>query len=129
MAQGSADRHAVWFGDIADAGLLAAIHVERAALIVIAVDDPDTALKVMAYVSRACPQVPVIVRTRDLETSSRLLAAGAAHAYPETIESSLRLGATALKMLNVQTDLIDAMVQDVRDRGYQPVLDSQASKT
>ncbi len=129
VAQGSADRHAVWFGDIADAGLLAAIHVERAALIVIAVDDPDTALKVMAYVSRACPQVPVIVRTRDLETSSRLLAAGAAHAYPETIESSLRLGATALKMLNVQTDLIDAMVQDVRDRGYQPVLDSQASKT
>ena len=125
VAQGSADRHAVWFGDIADAGLLASIHVERAALIVIAVDDPDTAMKVMAYVSRTCPQVPVIVRTRDLETSSRLLAAGAAHAYPETIESSLRLGATALKMLNVQADLIDEMVQDVRDRGYQPILDGE----
>lgn len=129
VAQGSVDRHAVWFGDIADAGLLASIHVERAALIVIAVDDPDAAMKVMAYVSRTCPQVPVVVRTRDLETSSRLLAAGAAHAYPETIESSLRLGATALKLLNVRTDLIDKRVQDVRDRGYLPAMDGEANES
>ncbi|MEO8164814.1 MAG: NAD-binding protein, partial [Betaproteobacteria bacterium] len=118
----------VWFGDIADPGLLSAIHVERAALVVIAVDRPDTALNAMSYINRTCPQVPVIVRAQDLEASTRLLAAGAAHAYPETIESSLRLGATALRMLNVAADEIDEMVQDVRDRGYQPVLDNEAGK-
>ncbi|MBL0141981.1 MAG: cation:proton antiporter [Betaproteobacteria bacterium] len=128
VAQGRADRHAVWFGDIADPGLLSAIHVERAALVVIAVDRPETALGAMSYINRTCPQVPVIVRARDLETSTRLLAAGAAHAYPEAIESSLRLGATALKMLNVRSDEIDEMVQGVRDRGYQPVLDNETGK-
>lgn len=127
VAQGSTDRHAVWFGDIADPALLSAIHIERAALVVIAVDSPDTALAAMSYIKRTCPQVPVIVRARDLETSTRLLAAGAAHAYPETIEASLRLGAMALEMLDVATIEIDEMVQDVRDRGYQPVKDGNAS--
>ncbi|HET9032858.1 MAG TPA: cation:proton antiporter [Dokdonella sp.] len=129
VSQGSADHHAVWFGDIADPGLLSAIHVERAALVVIAVDNPDTALAAMSYIKRTCPQVPVIVRARDLETSTRLLAAGAVHAYPETIESSLRLGATALKILNVASDEIEVMVQDVRDRDYQPVLDNESGKS
>lgn len=128
VAQGRADRHSVWLGDIADPGLLSTIHVERAALVVIAVDRPDTALDAMSYINRTCPQVPVIVRARDLETSTRLLAAGAVHAYPETIESSLRLGASALEILNVAADEIDEMVQDVRDRGYQPVMDTETSK-
>ena len=97
-------------------------------MIVIAVDRPDTALGALSYINRTCPQVPVIVRARDLETSSRLLAAGAAHAYPETIESSLRLGATALQMLNIAVDEIDAIVQGVRDRGYQPVVENEAGK-
>lgn len=123
VAQGRVDRHAVWFGDIADPGLLSAIHVERASLVVIAVDRPDTAMEAMSYINRTCPQVPVIVRARDLETSTSLLAAGAVHAYPEIIESSLRLGAAALKILNVATDEIDELVQDVRTRGYQPILD------
>lgn len=128
VAQGTAEGHAVWFGNIADPAMLAAIRVERAALVVIAVDDSETALKAMAYINQTCSQVPVIVRARDLETSTRLLAAGAVHAYPETIESSLRLGAIALEILNVKADEITEVVQDVRDRGYQPVLDGEASQ-
>ena len=48
--------------------------------------------------------------------------AGAVDAYPETIEASLRLGASALRMLQVAEDDIDAMLQDVRNWGYRPVL-------
>ncbi|SFP52069.1 Kef-type potassium/proton antiporter, CPA2 family [Nitrosomonas cryotolerans] len=128
VTQGRADQHEVWLGDISNPGLLSSIHVERASLIVIAVDNPNTALGAMSYINRTCPQIPVIVRAQDLATSAQLIAAGAAHAYPETIESSLRLGITALQMLNVTTDKIDEMVQDVRDQGYQPVLEDKISK-
>lgn len=123
VAQGRADGHQVFFGDITDPGLLAAIHVERASLLVITVDRSATALGAISYLRRACPQVPVIVRARDLESSTRLLNAGAVHAYPETIEASLRLGASALQMLNVPVDEIDQVVQGVRDWGYRPVLE------
>jgi len=128
VAQGRADGHQVFFGDITDPGLLAAIHVERASLVVVTVDGSATAMGAISYMRRACPQVPVIVRARDLASSTQLLDAGASHADPETIEASLRLGASALQMLNVPVDEIDQVVQGVRDWGYRPVLKKDAKK-
>jgi len=68
--------------------------------------------------------VPVIARARDLEASATLIGAGAIHAYPETIEASLRLGATALRMLRIPTADIDQMLQDIRDWDYQPLIEA-----
>jgi len=127
-AQGRADGHPVYYGDISDPGLLTAIHAERASLVVITVDNSTTALDTISYLRRTCPQVPVIARARDLETSTQLLDAGAIHAYPETIEASLRLGATALQLLHVPSDNIDQVVQGVRDWGYKPVLEDERDK-
>jgi CPA2 family monovalent cation:H+ antiporter-2 len=122
VVQGRADGHQVFFGDITDPGLLVAIQVERAALLVITVDSVTAALGALSYMRRVCPQVPVIVRARDLDSSTRLLNAGAMHAYPEMIEASLRLGASALQILNVSDDEIAQTVQGVRDWGYRPIL-------
>ncbi|MDL1951172.1 sodium:proton exchanger, partial [Acidobacteria bacterium ACD] len=123
VAQGRVDGLPVWFGDISDSALLATIHVERASLVVITVGEPSTALRAISYLSRTCPQVPVIARARDLETSAQLRDAGAVHAYPETIEASLRLGATALQILRVPGADIDQVLQGVRDWGYRPILE------
>jgi len=121
VAQGRADGHAVSYGDIADPELLAAIHVERAALVVVTVDDAIAARRAVGMLGKVCPQVPVIARARNLDESSQLVEAGATHAYPETIEASLRLGATALQMLQVPAEEIDQLVQGVRDWDYRPV--------
>ena len=125
VAQGRSDGHAVLYGDIGDPELLAAIQVKRASLVVITVDQATTALRAVAFLRDTCPHVPVIARARDLETSSRLIDAGATHAYPEAIEASLRLGATALRMLRVPVDDVDLMLQEVRDWDYQPVLEPE----
>ena len=128
VAQGRADGHQVLYGDISDPELLAAVHVERASLVVITVDDFSHALRTVAVLRSSCPHVPVIARARDLESSTRLIDAGATHAYPEAIEASLRLGATALRMLRVPTDDIDLILQDVRDWDYKPVLEVERDK-
>ncbi|MCG3200997.1 MAG: Glutathione-regulated potassium-efflux system protein KefC [Gammaproteobacteria bacterium] len=128
VAQGRADGHSVSYGDISDPELLSAIHVERASLVVITVDGATTALSAISSLRRMCPQVPVIARARDLETSTRLHEAGALHAYPETIEASLRLAATALQILHVSTEDIEQVMQDVRERGYRPVLDDEPER-
>ena len=125
VAQGRADGHSVWYGDISNPELLSFVHVERASLVVITIDSPDTIFAALSYLRRACPQVPVIVRAPDLQTSQQFLDAGAVQAYPETIEASLRLGATALRMLNISTEEIDEVLKDVRDWGYRPVLDHE----
>lgn len=125
VAQGREDGLPVSFGDISDPALLSTIHVERASLVVITVAEPSTALRAISHLSRVCPQVPVIARARDLVTSAQLRDAGAAHAYPETIEASLRLGAAALQILRVPGADIDQVLQGVRDWGYRPVLEEE----
>ena len=90
----------------------------------LAVNDAGTALKAVTLLRGACPQVPVIARARNLDDSAALIRAGAAHAYPEAIEASLRLGATALQMLRVPLDEVEQLVQSVRDWDYRPVVDA-----
>lgn len=124
VLQGQADGHAVLYGDIADPELLTAARAEQASLAIITVDAHAVALRAVAALRQHCSRVPVIARARDLEASSALIEAGAIHAYPETIEASLRLGATALRMLQIPTADIDLMLKDIRDWDYQPVIEN-----
>lgn len=129
VRQGQADGHAVLYGDIADPELLTAARAERASLAIITVDNHLVALRAVAALRRHSPHLPVIARARDLVASSALVEAGAAHAYPETIEASLRLGATALRMLRIPTANIDRMLQDIRDWDYQAVIETPAKES
>jgi len=122
---GRAEGHSVTYGDISDPEFLSVLRVDRASLVVITVDNSARALDVISYLNKVCPQVPIIARARDLDMRKRLLKAGASHAYPEALESSLLLGETALKLLCVPSDEIDQLIQDVRDAGYKPILEDQ----
>ncbi len=62
---------------------------------------------------------PLIRRNSRLETDT---SAGAVHAFPDAIEASLRLAATAMQILQVPADEVDRVVQGVRDSGYRQVL-------
>ncbi|MCG6896709.1 MAG: cation:proton antiporter [Thiocapsa sp.] len=123
VKRGEQDGRAVYFGDIGDADLMAAAQVGSAALVILTIDHGPTALRVVSHIRTAYPRVPVIARARDLEACGNLIRAGATLAYPEAIESSLRLGAEALKMLGVPTGDVDSLLQGVRSEGYAQVVD------
>ncbi|ELJ8546251.1 cation:proton antiporter [Vibrio cholerae] len=124
------EKHAVYYGEISDHELLDAIHIQQVALVIITVDGHDVVWSTLKLLRQLCPQVPVIARARDLESSIRLRDAGAVKAYPETIESSLHLGQTALQILGVPDTEIDTLIQGVRDRGYITVLnDNELNET
>lgn len=129
VRQGQADGHSVLYGDVADPELLTAARAERASLAIITVDAHAAALRSVMALRQHCPHVPVVARARDLESSAAMIDAGALHAYPEAIESSLRLGAIALRMLNIPTVDIDLMLQDIRDWDYQSVIESPPTDT
>ncbi|MFO7594520.1 MAG: cation:proton antiporter, partial [Pseudomonadota bacterium] len=129
VAQGRADGHPVSYGDITDPELLSSIHAERASLIVLTLDQPEKVLRTVSFLRNHCPHVPIIARARDLESSSRLLEAGVTHAYPEAIEASLRLGASALEILNKPADDINAVIDDVRNCNYKPVIEEEEKKS
>lgn len=119
VEQGRADGLPVYFGDISDPHLMEAIQMGQAALVILAVDHPRTALRAMTQIRSAYPDLPVIARGKDLEGVGRLIAAGATRAFPEILESSLRLGAEALQILGVAGDDVDRLVEGVRSTRYE----------
>jgi glutathione-regulated potassium-efflux system protein KefB len=75
----------------------------------------------MTHLRNSYPDLPVIARGKDLESVGHLLAAGATRAFPEILESSLRLGAEALQILGVAGDDVDRLVEGVRSTRYEAI--------
>ena len=121
VARGKEDGFPVHYGDIASPELLAAAHVEQAAVVVLTIGQEQTTLQALSHVRNNYPGIPVIARARDLEASGRLLQAGATLALPEALESSLRLAGDTLRMVGVPADNIDLLLSDVRRCDYEPV--------
>ncbi|MBX3707782.1 MAG: cation:proton antiporter [Pseudomonadales bacterium] len=127
IAQARADGHPVAYGDFADPELLASIRLDQAALVVVTLNQTETALAAVAYLARHYPGLPVVARARDLESSARLLEAGASHAHPDAIEASLHLGALALEVLAVPADEVGVLVQGVRETNYRTLREADVT--
>jgi len=121
VAKGREDGFSVYFGDISNPALLAAAHSEQAALVVLTVAKEDTTLKAISHIKNNYPGIPVIARARDLEASGKLIQAGATLAFPELMETSLRLATDALRMVGVPVDNVDLLLSDARRRDYELV--------
>jgi CPA2 family monovalent cation:H+ antiporter-2 len=108
----------VHYGDSRRGELLAAVGLERARLLVIAVDQTDIALLILKEARRFNPSVPILVRTRDDSQLAELKAAGASEVVPELLESSLMLASHALIMLGLPGQQVQDRVDQVRRDRY-----------
>jgi glutathione-regulated potassium-efflux system ancillary protein KefC len=121
VAEGKKDGFPVYYGDIANPDLLVAADAERAALVVLSIDNEETTLRALSHLRNSYPALPVLARARDLEASGRLCQAGAAQALPEALESSLRLAADTLRMVGIPVDDVDILISGVRKTDYRIV--------
>lgn len=122
VAEGRENGHKVFFGSIANHDLLSGLHAEQVSLAVITVDKHEHALEAVRFLRKMSPELPIVARAKDLPSCEKLLEAGATHAYPEAIESSLSLGATALQILSIPSNDIEEIIQSVREKNYKPIL-------
>ncbi|WBA79433.1 monovalent cation:proton antiporter family protein [Endozoicomonas sp. GU-1] len=109
----------VFFGDCRKLELLMAVGLERASQVVICIDRPENALKILQAVRQQSPEVPVLVRTRDDSQSDALKKAGATVVIPEVLESSLVIVKHALLMLGMNPIRVRQRVHEARTKGYE----------
>ncbi len=121
VKQGQKDGFPVYYGDIGDLDLLITAHTEHALLVILTIDHGATAERAVSHIRNSFPSTPVIARAHDLASVARLVEAGATHAYPEALESSLRLGALALQILNIPQENVDMLMNGVRSDHYKLV--------
>jgi len=110
--------HPVCYGDISDANLLAAAHIERVGLVVLTIDDQPAVLRATTLIRQMAPRAVIVARARDLSASEALLRAGADKAFPETLEASLKLATEALMSIGVPAGDAELLLRGVRNTDY-----------
>ncbi|MCB2053208.1 MAG: cation:proton antiporter [Geminicoccaceae bacterium] len=106
------------FGNASDRAILARAGIDRAAVVVVTLDDPKAVLKVVSAVRNFHAEVPVLARARDMRTRSAMLAQGVDEAVPEAVEMSLALGEAVLQRLEVADDTRAFLAGQLRADGF-----------
>ncbi|CAM3246581.1 Kef-type potassium/proton antiporter, CPA2 family (TC 2.A.37.1) [Paracoccus aminovorans] len=86
-----------YFGDPTRPEILMAAGLDKAKVLVAALDDPEANLRLIRYAKEKRPDIVVIARARDRVNVFQLYAAKADHIVRETFDSSLRAGRYALE--------------------------------
>lgn len=89
----------IYYGDAARLDILRAARVDKARLLVIAVDDVEAATRIAEIARRHFPRVSVYARARDRQHALRLLRLGAKLVVRDTLGSSLELTTQVLEGL------------------------------
>ncbi len=89
----------VYYGDASRFDLMKAAGAESAKIIIIAMDTPEQCLEMVSMVKKYFPHLKILSRAYDRKDAYDLMDSGVDHIYRETLDSSLRLGTDALKML------------------------------
>ncbi|MGH1464170.1 MAG: monovalent cation:proton antiporter-2 (CPA2) family protein [Cognatishimia sp.] len=90
-----------FFGDPTRPELMKAAGLKDARVLVVAVDDPDSALKLVAHARRERPDLHIVARARDRGQVFRLYQAGANDIVREMFDSSLRAGRYVLENMGL----------------------------
>jgi len=87
----------VYFGDATRPEILEAVHVERARAMVVAVDNPQVALRAVAIVRYIFPDLKIYARAHDDAHARELARAGADTVVPEMVATGHRLAGSIIE--------------------------------
>jgi len=106
----------VYYGDGSRLDVLRASGAEGAETILVCVDKPETADRIVELVQAEFPLTKLFVRAYDRGHSIRLIKAGVEFHIRETFESALAFGEHVLKDLGFAEDVARETIEDVRRR-------------
>jgi len=103
------------FGDAARGDALTRLGVETAPSVVLTMDEPVLAQRLVGKLRKEHPELLIVSRARDTDHAARLYRAGASHAVPENLESSLQLSEAVLVDIGVPMGPVIASIHEKRD--------------
>lgn len=105
----------VSFGNASRGDAMMRLGATEAAAVVLTMDEPVTAQRIVRKLRIQAPDLPIIARARDAAHAALLYRAGATLAVPETLESSLQLSEAALMETGVAMGPVIASIHEKRD--------------
>ena len=125
------------FGDAARGDAMNRLGVDRSPAVVLTMDEPVLAERLTRKLRKEHPKLLIVARARDTAHAAELYRAGASHAVPENLESSLQLSEAVLVDIGVAMGPVIASIHEKRDEfrakieeegelDYQPKLKTSA---
>ena len=111
----------VYYGDASRRDLLEAAGAREAKLLIIAVDEPEKSIQIAKTAKKYFPHLKIMARTTNWYHSFDMMELGISDFYREYQDSSLRLGADALKELGFRQYQVQKMVKLFRKKDDQMV--------
>lgn len=96
--------------------------VATASAVILTMDEPIAAQRLVRKLREQYPELPIISRARDTAHAAELYRAGATHAVPETLESSLQLAEAVLVDMGVAMGYVIASIHEKRDEMRQQIM-------
>lgn len=116
------------FGDAARGDALARLGVETAPAVVLTMDEPILAQRLVMKLRDTYPDLLIVARARSTDHAAAMYRAGASHAVPETLESSLQLSEAVLVDIGVAMGPVIASIHAKRDE-YRERLEREGGLT
>ncbi len=109
------DGYRATFGDAGRGDALSRLGIERSPAIVLTMDEPVLAQRIVTKLRKEHPDLLIVARARDTDHAAALYRAGASHAVPENLESSLQLSEAVLVDIGVAMGPVIASIHEKRD--------------
>jgi CPA2 family monovalent cation:H+ antiporter-2 len=103
------------FADAVRPDTLVRFGAAESAAVVLTMDIPVAARRIVAQLRAGHPDLLIVARARDVSHAAELYRAGASHAVPETLESSLQLSEAVLVDIGVAMGPVIASIHEKRD--------------
>jgi monovalent cation:H+ antiporter-2, CPA2 family len=104
----------VYYGDATSEEALGHAHLAEARQVVLLMNDPQAAQRVVDMLRRVAPNVPVLMRTRYLAERDGLLKIGARDVVAEEVEGAVEVIARLLRNMEVPRNVIESSIQGIR---------------
>jgi len=117
------DGFPILFGDASRPELLDRLNLGHAGALILTMDDPVQAVRLVKKVRAWLPGLTIVVRARDTAHAAELYKAGATDAVPETLESSLQLSEAVLVDLGMPMGPVIASIHEKRAELRQQIIE------
>ncbi|HZU63710.1 MAG TPA: cation:proton antiporter [Novosphingobium sp.] len=122
IAEGLRCGYRVAFGNAASPHSWRKLGVGAASAVILTMDEPITAARLVRRLRAQYPDLPILARARDPGHAVQLYKAGATQAIPETLESSLQLSESVLVELGVPMGFVIASIHEMRDEFREQIM-------
>ncbi|MFO0615860.1 MAG: cation:proton antiporter [Polyangiaceae bacterium] len=115
VKRGKAEGLPVYYADATSEEALHHAHIGDARLVVLLMNDPAAAQRIVDTLKRVAPTVPVLARTKYLTERGLLLGLGAHDVVAEEVEGGVEILSRMLRWTSVPRNVIDARVRAARE--------------